>query len=733
MARASSQTYCLFQAPSEERVWLDGPGASLYKPDSIDAKETFGFVDKLTERQAHILQVIARSDGYITFHDLARQLSISSRTVIRELSECEARLKNLGIGLERKAGQGIRLLGGLEAQNLLDDILAEDAVTIEFSTPDRLMFLRQRLLRENEPVKLYTLSRQLKVAESTISGDLGRLDAWYNRFGLELVRKPGLGIYLEGPEEARRHAILDLLHEVWNENSLIEVMLHQGETAAGKRLRILLQFNDTDLDNLRSLIQIVEVWEKQNQLVHRERSFLGLVLQLVLLTWRKDQPVAFETQSARDALGAMALANNLLEEIALTLGLPWLKREVQSVARALPTLYPELSAGQTEAVQRPQIDSMELARQMISLIQQETGYAIHDETILVDALATHLQLAITRLLFRQTIHNPLEKEIRDHYPQWFDLARKCALLIERSLDRPVPDAETAYLTLYLGAAMEKAAARSERRYHIAVLCPIGMSSSVLLASRVEAIFPQVKVDAIISFKQAPEIILQQRFDLILSTADIALPGITVLTVRPFFPETDQEKLRSCLKTLLPRKVAGPARESQDLLSQLQQVNELVSGLTSLLSHFFCLTATCTQLADVIFKAADQILPDDPQRLADALSQRETFGHVVIAEQKMALLHARTDAVRDLHFGLIRLTRSISIDDQAVTTILVMAAPLEIAPVKLDIMRLLSRSIVDDDTFVRSLREDNAATLYHQLEQLLKNHFPISPIVSGELD
>ncbi|NCC75921.1 MAG: PRD domain-containing protein [Clostridia bacterium] len=690
-------------------------------------------MENLTERQAHILHEIARSDGFVTFHDLAGRLAVSSRTVIRELSECSTWLDSLGIRLERKAGQGIRLLGGLTAQNLLNDGLDGDAVSIDFSTPDRLLFIRQRLLRDSEPVKLFTLSRQMKVAESTVSGDLVRLDDWFARFGLELVRKPGLGIYLDGSEESRRQAIFDLLHEVWNENSLIEVMLHQHETAAGKRLRLLLQFTDVDLDHLRNLIQIVEVWEKQNQLVHRERSFLSLVLQLVLLTWRENQPVGFDIHATRDTLGAMALANNLLEEVTLTLGLPWMGREVQTVARVLPVLYPELTAESAEHEQRPQIDSLDLARQMIALIQQETGYAIPDETILVDALATHLQLAITRLVFHQTIHNPLEKEIRDHYPQWFELARKCSRLIESTLAYPVPDAETAYLTLYLGAAMEKAAARSERRYHIAVLCPIGMSSSVLLASRVEAIFPQVKVDAIISFKQAPEIILQQRFDLILSTADISLPGIPILTVRPFFPGPDQDKLRACLKTLLPRKVTDSALESHDLLSQLSQANDLVSGLTSLLQNFFFITADCSSLPDACLEAAAQILPEDTRPLVDALDRRESFGHVVIADQQMALLHARTDTVKDLHFGLIRLKKPLPIDEQIVTTLLVMVAPLEIAPVKLDIMRLLSRSIIDDDTFAHSLREDDAATLYHQLERLLKNHFPITPIVSGTLD
>lgn len=682
-------------------------------------------MNHLNERQLNILREIARMDGFVTFSDLAQKLSVSSRTIIRELDDCSEWLRSAGIELERKAGQGIRFLTGDQTRDEWLAFLEEHRVTFEYATPDRQLYLRQCLLRDEGPFKLFTLAHQLKMAESTISSDLSRLEDWFSSYHLELVRKPGLGIYLSGSEENRRLALLDLLHEVWNENSLIELMLHQHESAAGRRLRTLLQFSFQDLEHLRSLIQIVEVWEKQNQLVHRERSFLGLILAMLILSWCKDRPLDRTDSESGESLGAMALANNLLEETALTLNMPWLTGEVMYIARQLPVLYPEITDPSALTADRPWFDAADLARQMINVVQQETGYAIHDEDVLVDALASHLQLAMTRLVFKQAIHNPLEKEIRDHYPQWFDLARKCSSLIETALSCPVPDAETAYLTLYLGAAMEKAASRSERRYHIAVLCPIGMSSSVLLASRVEAIFPQVTVDAIISFKQAPEIILQQRLDMILTTADISLPGIPVLMVRPFFPESDQEKFREFLKNLLPRKITPVPIQAPDLLQELRQVNELVSGLTSLLSHFFFLDSDATSLDIVIEQTARQILPGNAPALARALAQRESFGHLVLGEQQMAMLHTRTDDVKDLHFGLIRLQKALEIDGQSVSTILAMAAPQAIAPVKLDIMRLISRSIIDDDHFALALREGNAQAIYSQLERLLKNHFPIN--------
>lgn len=686
--------------------------------------------NSLNERQARILQLLAAQENYVTFSSLAEQLDVSSRTIIRELDECEGWLNEAQIVLDRKAGQGLRLVATPDERQRLLQLLDPETLHFTYNTPDRLLYLRQSLLRTGEPIKLFALARQLKVAESTISSDLGRLDVWFSTYKLTLIRKPGLGIYLEGREVSRRQALQDLLHEVWNENSLIELMLQPAGSTEGRRFKVLLQLKTSDFDRLRSLIQIVEVWEKQNQLIHRERSFLNLVLLLVTLAWRQDFPAESDDYDEND-LQAMALANSLLEEVSMTLGLDWLTREVPAVAAQLPSLYPELESVDQSAGSRRIVDANALARDMISLIQSETGYAIHDEDVLVDALTTHLQLAATRLQFGQVIHNPLEKEIRDHYPQWFELAGKCAALITQALGVAVPDAETAYLTLYLGAAMEKAAARNERRYHIAVLCPIGMSSSVLLASRVEAIFPQVTVDAIISFKQAPEIIQQQRFDLILTTAEIALPGIPVLTVRPFFPEADQDKLRQFLKTLLPRKIAVQPTENEDLLSQLGRMNDLISGLFSLLSHFFCEPAQCNTFDEVIELAARRIQPDQPEQFAQALQQREALGHVVIGEQQMALLHARTTDVTELHFGLVHLNEPIELDGSAISSVLVMAAPQAVAPVKLDIMRLISRSIVDDEAFVQALKSAQAPLIYSQLERLFKKHFPLNPQFIGE--
>ncbi len=688
---------------------------------------------KLTERQAALLREIADSNGFVTFGTLARSQSVSSRTIIRELDECEPWLKSADIVLERKTGLGIRLSDREKALERLEGFLDSQAIQAVLTVSDRLIFLRQYLIREPEPVKLFTLNRLIKVAESTISGDLERLEPWFVANGLTLVRKPGFGIHLEGHERDRRRALKSLLNEVLNENSLIELMLHPEDPSIQKRLQLAFGMNDQDLLNLRDLIQLVEAWENTNQLIHRERNFLNIVLTLFVLTWRQHHPDELSVNASAPSLKLLAIANGLLDESAMTLAMPWLLREVPVLAGQLPMHYPELSAGDPMGSDRPDIDAAGLARQMIALVQAQTGYAIHDEDELVESLTTHLQLALTRLKFNQTIHNPLEQEIRDNYPQWYELAGKCATLIEKIVKKPVPAAEIAYLTMYLGAAMEKAASLDERRFRIAVLCPAGMSSSVLLASRVEGIFPQVKVEAIISFHQAAEIIEQHRFDMILTTATIVLPGIPVLTVRPFFPKEDQEKLRHFLTTLIPRKISRPTQEKTDLRLQLGRMNELVSGLYSLLTHFFFVEHDCASLNEAIEAAARQLDPNQPQRMMLAFGEREAQGHVLLEEQRMALIHARSDDVKELHFGLIRLHHPLSVEDKPVDNILVMAAPLSVSPLKLDIMRLISRSIIDDDMFFQSLQGGTGSMIYEQMERLMKKHFPMSACIPADHD
>ena len=64
----------------------------------------------------------------------------------------------------------------------------------------------------------------------------------------------------------------------------------------------------------------------------------------------------------------------------------------------------------------------------------------------------------------------------------------------------IPDSEAAYLAMHFGAVLEQNGALRQAA-RVVVACPLGMSSSRFLASRIEGEFPTLKVDGCCSVRE----------------------------------------------------------------------------------------------------------------------------------------------------------------------------------------------------------------------------------------
>ena len=79
------------------------------------------------------------------------------------------------------------------------------------------------LLEKKEPTKLFYFSSIFKVSEGTISHDLDKVEKWIKKYRLDLVRKPGLGVYLTGNEKTFRKAMINLMYENLDENQILNI------------------------------------------------------------------------------------------------------------------------------------------------------------------------------------------------------------------------------------------------------------------------------------------------------------------------------------------------------------------------------------------------------------------------------------------------------------------------------------------------------------------------------
>ena len=180
---------------------------------------------KINERSKFIINKLIQTENYITASEIAEKLQVSNKTVVRQLGSVEKILVQHNLSLERKTGRGMRVIGAPEDKERLLSLIAEKVNTRhEYSPAERCNIILSQLLKSQEAIKLIALSQLLNVTDATISNDLDKIEPWIRKMNMNLVRKPGLGVYLEGLEKDIRKAIISHIYENIHEQDILNLL-----------------------------------------------------------------------------------------------------------------------------------------------------------------------------------------------------------------------------------------------------------------------------------------------------------------------------------------------------------------------------------------------------------------------------------------------------------------------------------------------------------------------------
>jgi len=160
-----------------------------------------------TKRIIEIISVLVGRTDYISVSDVADQLSISKRTIFREMDAVEDVLTHFGMKLDKKTRLGVKLIA---TSSQIDAFrkFAENCTDNGLDQETRQKKLIIELLKTREAKKFYYFSKLFDVSEATISYDMDKIEPWFDSKGIRLVRKPGYGVFLEGTEKQFRKAIV---------------------------------------------------------------------------------------------------------------------------------------------------------------------------------------------------------------------------------------------------------------------------------------------------------------------------------------------------------------------------------------------------------------------------------------------------------------------------------------------------------------------------------------------
>jgi mannitol operon transcriptional antiterminator len=691
-------------------------------------------------RVKNILQCICSEDDYITVTEVARDLGVSSRTVLRELPAVETWLTQRGCKLEKKAGVGIKVIADCDGRNRIMRSLREAKEERIYTPRERQTIICSELLQNQEPVKLYAFTRILNITEGTVSKDLDKIEEWLNQHRLSLVRKQGLGVYIEGEEDDIRKCMISLIYENINENYLLGLLRENisqyqapiSTTELIARNRLLNLVNNDTLHQLEELVRNAEADIGQKL---ADSAYVGLIVHLAIAIQRiaKNEDIIMdprfmeELRQSREYSIARKLARRI--ESIFAISIP--EDEIGYITMHIKGTKNGVLSADSAPDHAEDGNLAELVNEIIGVAEAETGKFLSRNDKLCSGLINHLRPALSRLRMKLEIRNPLCEAVKTHYPHLMQLAGKCAEVVERYAGIPIPEPEIAYIAMHLGAAIEQNEVASRRVYRAVIACATGIGTSRLLAAKIENEFENIQIVEVTSALQIKaDWLREQGIEFIISTVGIEQCPIPVVIVNPLLLEADKQNLIHLLEQVKTNFAGLPhfRKKTSDLKAKMQELNHYGEAVTEILDNFF---VKANSQAGDIDSLIGEVCNDlylkgaDRNKLELALREREAKGGTYIAEHGILLLHCRTEAVKQLYFGAVKLRCDPQFTigpSEAAQLAIVIIAPANCTRYVLEAISFVNGMIIEKSGFIGLLLHGTAADACDELSHILDEFY-----------
>jgi mannitol operon transcriptional antiterminator len=695
----------------------------------------------ITSRVKEILRLLIGADisNFITVNDIAKKLGLSSRTILREMPQVEKWLKCNHFKFIKKPGVGLLLNENLEGKNRLQLLLDGYYVEKHYKPEERQYLIISELIQMKEPVKLYYFTSIFGVTEGTLSNDLDKVQEWFIKHNLNIVRKPGLGVYIEGKEKEFRQALISLLYENLDENQLLQIIkenvgsseFSKGRIEINTRNRLLNLIDKSVIKELEKSVYKVE--EKMN-LKLADSAYVGLIVHLAIAVQRikNNERISIDPLflSELKKTTEYGIAEGLATDISNNFNLEIPEDEIGYITMHLKGSKMQANIKSEEKHMIGKYELIKIAKKMIAIAEIETHCSLLKNKNLLMGLVNHLEPVISRLKMNLDIRNPLLTEIKETYPKIYETSSKCCVVLRELLGIEIPDSEIGYIAMHLGAAMQNEDKFEHRIYRIAVACASGIGTSRLLATRLQREFKNIQViDIISTINIKDEWLKEEGIELIISTVTIDIPFKNVI-VNPLLLEEDKIKIQTILGEIKDsiHVKAVKINKHDNLKENIMTLMEYGEAFIEIMNNFYFNEDDTINSKIQLIEKASKVFGNTELKqnsLQEKLIERERLGTTILNGEGIILLHCRSEVVSKPQIGVIRFKNIICSEDEYeedIDTALIMLAPLEIKQTYIEVISEISKALVEVPEFVLALKEGNKDQIIVQVNRIFGDFY-----------
>lgn len=519
----------------------------------------------LSKKETQILKMLYENQpDYLTSQEIAVGLGVSDRTARKYLHLLEDTLKEKVLGtIEAKQGYGYRL--AVENQDSFQVFYLQEIKTQHCSkdkgaiheAQDRQYYILNQLFFEQKAVYVDNLAEELYVSRSTVSNDLVEVKKLLKPYEIELSSKSNRGIFVVGNEKNIRHFMMNYF--------FLQRLQHNIYTFSAY----------TNLLNGISVEEIVIIVLdecREARLKLSDFIIFNIVLHIGLAIKRLQAGFEIEysqmIQLPEDSVEYQT-ALRIVQRIAESMSVAFPHEEANYIALHLRN---KITA--KRVFQKTKYTEAEIKGQLLAALadfDEETGYQLQQDTILIDGLMMHFTPFLLRLQNNMSIENPLLEEIRQHYGELLALTIKHLSQMPIFQSYEITESEWAYLTIHLTAAVERY--HNDQKARVLVICATGLGSSQMIKNRLEREFgSKILIDKVISYYEIADQDLDQ-IDLIISS--INLPNVIhhtpIVYVSVFVGEEDIKKINHELSGFMPAHCTTLNAGEADNAKKMKQI------------------------------------------------------------------------------------------------------------------------------------------------------------------
>ncbi len=466
----------------------------------------------MTERCRKILEVLLKSEIYLSLQQISEILHVSKRSIYYDICRINEWLEDNDIPeLETVRGKGIYI--EREIKDKIEACTNEDYNNENYilSPTERVHIIICSIIYAEKKIYIEQLIEECMVSRNTIFNDLRIVVNQLQSYDLKLEYESKTGYRITGDTVKIRALFLAGLNE-----------LKTAFEADGVHF------------------------------VSKEKT--GLYLNQL-----KEIEQALRTRYVEGTLWSLAVLMPVMEKGNVRLFFPDLKieelkatREYQLVVEKFPgfeqkeqiylclhLLGARVAVASDDIFEsRPNQTVYEITKALVAEFERIACVNFEKREELERALFIHINASLYRYQFGIQTADVMSSDIIREYPDLFEITKVVSKYIEQQLGMPIPDGEVAYLALHFGSQLSVSAPKSDT-LRILIVCANGISTGNMLKRELQKMLPSAEIAGVCASSSVQNI--QNMCDIAISTVPFK-SIVPVICVHPILTELERDRI-----------------------------------------------------------------------------------------------------------------------------------------------------------------------------------------------